>query len=210
MFDDRILSLQALPFLWPYGACALAAFLMGAFPFGLVLARLAGFGDLRRIGSGNIGATNALRTGSKALAAAVLVLDGGKGAGAVWLAMQAGGPDFAAIATVAAVAGHIFPPWLRFRGGKGVATLLGAVFALSWPAGAMAGAVWLAVAGASRISSLAGMAAALALPAALWLATRDPAYTQAAALAALLVIARHGGNLRRLLRGEEPRIGTGR
>lgn len=210
LFDDRILSPEALPFLWPYAACALASFLLGSFPFGLILARLAGFGDLRRIGSGNIGATNALRTGSKALAVATLALDGGKGAAAVWLAARAGGPDFAAIATVCAVAGHVFPPWLGFRGGKGVATALGTVFALSWPAGALAAAVWLAVAAATRISSLASLAAVATLPAALWFVARDPAYVQTIALAALLVATRHRGNIQRLLRGEEPRIGSGR
>ena len=210
LFDDRILSPEALPFLWPYAACGLAAFLLGSLPFGLILARLAGFGDLRRIGSGNIGTTNALRTGSKALAAATLVLDGGKGAAAVWLAAQAGGPDFDAIAAVCAVAGHVLPPWLGFRGGKGVATALGTVFALSWPAGAMAAAVWLAVAATTRISSLASLATAAALPVALWFVARDPAYVQATILAALLVAARHRGNIRRLLRGEEPRIGSKR
>ena len=167
MFDDRILSVEALPFLWPLAACALAAYLLGSVPFGLVLARMAGLGDIREVGSGNIGATNALRAGGKPLAAAVLLLDGGKGAAAVVAGFGVGGHDFAVVAALCAVVGHVFPVWLRFRGGKGLATYLGVTLGLSLPAGLAAVAVWLAVAAAVRISSVAGIASALAAPVAL-------------------------------------------
>ncbi len=207
MFDDRILSVDALPFLWPHAVCALAAYLLGSVPFSLVLTRMAGLGDIRKIGSGNIGATNVLRTGNKPLAAAVVLLDGGKGAAAVVAGFGVGGHDFAVIAALGAVLGHMFPVWLRFRGGKGVATCLGVTLGLSWPAGLVAGAVWLAAAAAVRMSSVGGMASALAAPAALWYVTGDMQYVQTSALIAVLVVARHRANIRRLLRGEEPRIG---
>src|SRR6202041_1756266 len=148
------------------GALALAlGYLLGSIPFGLVLTRLAGTGDLRSIGSGNIGATNVLRTGRKGLAAATLVLDGLKGAAAVliaraWLEDQ----DTALLAGLAAVLGHLFPVWLRFKGGKGVATGLGVLIAAAWPIGLAACAVWLVVAGISRFSSLAALAAFASAP----------------------------------------------
>lgn len=207
MFDPRILSVEALPFLWPYAAAALLAWLAGSIPFGLILARFAGLGDIRGIGSGNTGATNVLRAGSRTAAAATVVLDAGKGLAAVLLAHEFGGPDFAVIAAVSAVAGHMFPPWLRFRGGKGVATCLGVTLGLSWSAGFIAMATWLAAAGASRRSSVAGMAAAAAAPIALWLVANDMQYARTAGLIAVLVVIRHHANIRRLLRSEEPRIG---
>lgn len=207
MFDDRILSVEALPFLWPLAACALAAYLLGSVPFGLVLARMAGLGDIREVGSGNIGATNALRAGGKPLAAAVLLLDGGKGAAAVVAGFGVGGHDFAVVAALCAVVGHVFPVWLRFRGGKGLATCLGVTLGLSLPAGLAAIAVWLAVAAAVRISSVAGIASALAAPVALRYVTGDAQYVQISVVVAVLVVARHHANVRRLLRGQEPRIG---
>ena len=131
----------------------------------------------------------------------------GKGAGAVLVAFDIGGPDFAIVAAVCAVLGHVLSPWLRFRGGKGVATALGVTFGLAWPAGLIAAAGWLAAAGATRISSVGGMAAAVAAPAALWFVTRDMPYVQTSVVIAIIVLARHCGNVRRLLRGQEPRIG---
>src|SRR5579871_4952020 len=151
-------------YVWPYYAAALVAYLMGSIPFGLVLTRLAGLGDLRQIGSGSIGATNVLRTGNKTLAALTVLLDGGKGALAVLIA-RAFGPDFAVIAGGAAVIGHLFPVWLRFRGGKGVATALGVWLAIAWPVGVAACATWLAVAALMRYSSLAGLVSVVAAPA---------------------------------------------
>src|SRR6187200_2097210 len=138
-------------------------YLLGSIPFGLLLARLGGKGDIRDIGSGNIGATNVLRTGSKGLAAATLLLDGAKGFLAVWLAWRYL-PDGAPLAALGAVLGHCFPVWLRFKGGKGVATMLGVCLGLGWPIGLAYAAVWLAVLAATRISSASGMSAAVAAP----------------------------------------------
>lgn len=185
---------------------ALVGFALGSIPFGLLLTRAAGLGDLRRLGSGNIGATNVLRTGRRDLAAATLLLDAGKGAAAVLIADWGGAPSAAAVAAVAAVAGHVFSPWLGFAGGKGVATGLGALAAAAWPVGLTAAAVWLAVAGIARISSLAALAAFAAAPVAA-LAWADRAGVAAAATIAVLVWLRHAGNIRRLIAGTEPRIG---
>ncbi len=199
------------PISWGFaGPYLLAAFgggyLLGAIPFGFLLARLAGLGDIRGIGSGNIGATNVLRTGRKGLAAATLLLDGGKGAGAVLLA-GIWGPDMQLVAALGAVLGHIFPVWLRFQGGKGVATALGAVLAFSWPAGLAACATWLLVAGLLRYSSLAALASLLAAPLYIWLFTRDLQLVELVAVLAAMVWIRHRANINRLLKGEEPRIG---
>ena len=146
-----------------YLAAALGGYLLGSIPFGLILSRLAGHGDIRRIGSGNIGATNVLRTGDKRLALATLLLDGGKGAAAVLLAAS-WGEQAALIAGGAVVLGHNFPVWLNFRGGKGVATTLGVLLALAWPVGLLVIAVWLASALAFRYSSLAALMALAASP----------------------------------------------
>jgi glycerol-3-phosphate acyltransferase PlsY len=182
------------------------AYLLGSVPFGIVIARLFGLGDLRKIGSGNIGATNVLRTGNKAAAAFTLIGDAGKGAAAVLLARALVGEDAAQVAGFAAFLGHCFPVFLRFHGGKGVATFLGTLLALSLPLGLAACATWLAVAGLLRISSLAALVAAVAAPAwALWLG--PDAVLLAAALAALILY-RHMANIRRLAAGEEPRIGA--
>ncbi|MCH8998649.1 MAG: glycerol-3-phosphate 1-O-acyltransferase PlsY [Proteobacteria bacterium] len=191
----------------PYLLAAFAGgYLLGSIPFGLLLARLAGLGDIRGIGSGNIGATNVLRTGRKGLAAATLLLDGGKGAGAVLLA-GLWGPDLQLMAALGAVLGHIFPLWLRFRGGKGMATVLGVLLALAWQAGLAACATWLLVAGLLRYSSLATLLSVAAAPLYIWLFTRDLQLVELIAVLAALVWIRHRVNIARLLKGEEPKIG---
>jgi len=188
-------------------AVALAfGYLLGSIPFGLILTQIAGLGDIRQIGSGNIGATNVLRTGNKALAAATLLLDGGKGAVAVLVARYLFGPDAAIVAGAGAFLGHLFPVWLKFRGGKGVATTLGIVLAIAWPVGLIACAVWLAVALLFRYSSLAALIAVAAAPIAAWFLANH----QTAGLAlflAVLVWLRHHENIGRLLKGEESKIG---
>ncbi|MEL7183495.1 MAG: glycerol-3-phosphate 1-O-acyltransferase PlsY [Pseudomonadota bacterium] len=184
---------------------AILAYLLGSVPFGIVMSRLFGLGDLRQIGSGNIGATNVLRTGNKPAAALTLIGDAGKGGAAVLLARALVGEDAAQIAGVAAFLGHCFPIYLRFRGGKGVATFLGTLLALSFPLGAAACLSWLVCAGVFRISSLAALVAAGSVPVwALWL--RPEAWVFGAALA-VLIFYRHEANIRRLLAGDEPRIG---
>jgi len=188
---------------WVYAA--LLAYLIGSIPFGLLLAKAAGKGDIRRIGSGNIGATNVLRTGSKALAAAVLLLDLAKGFLAVSAAWRLF-PEAVAVAALAAVIGHCFPVWLKFKGGKGVATNAGVSFGLGWPIGVAYGLVWLGVLAMTRISSLAGMSAVIAavIAAALLGFTE---FVPVFAAIALLVIGLHRENIRRLMAGEEPRVG---
>ncbi len=193
---------------WPYFACALAlGYAIGAIPFGLLLTRLAGLGDIRAIGSGNIGATNVLRTGSKPLAAATLLLDAAKGAGAVLLAAR-WGPDITILAALGAFLGHLFPVWTRFRGGKGVATALGIMLALAWPAGLLACLIWLAVAAALRYSSLSALVALALAPVLMW-QFGDPQRMEFTILMAVGVWLRHVANIRRLLTGTEPRIGAG-
>jgi acyl phosphate:glycerol-3-phosphate acyltransferase len=186
----------------------LVGYLFGSIPFGLLLSRLAGLGDIRKIGSGNIGTTNVLRTGSKGLAALTLVCDAGKGSAAV-LIMGQWGQDLALLAGFFAVIGHNFPLWLKFRGGKGVATTLGVLLALAWPAGLIACAVWLAVAVAFRYSSLAALAALAVAPVAMY-ALAGARQAVLAALLAVLGAARHHANIGRLIRGEEARIEKGR
>jgi glycerol-3-phosphate acyltransferase PlsY len=185
---------------------AVAGYLLGSIPFGLILTELAGLGDVRKIGSGNIGATNVLRTGNKALALATLLLDAGKGAAAVVAARLLFGPEAAIIAAAAALLGHMFPAWLRFRGGKGVATGLGALLAIAWPVGLIACAVWLLAALLFRYSSLAALLALAAAPTAAWFLA-DRQIAGLALFLAVLVWLRHHENIRRLLKGEESKIG---
>ncbi|HTC08372.1 MAG TPA: glycerol-3-phosphate 1-O-acyltransferase PlsY [Acetobacteraceae bacterium] len=181
-------------------------YLLGATPFGLLLTRAAGLGDIRAIGSGNIGATNVLRTGRKGLAAATLVLDALKGAAAVGIAMGIGGAEPALWAGLGAVFGHLFPVWLRFKGGKGVATSYGVLFAAAWPVGLAAGAVWLVVAGLARRSSLAALSS-FALAPLFAIVLANTGIVKLALVIAVLVFIRHHANIRRLLAGTEPRIG---
>jgi acyl phosphate:glycerol-3-phosphate acyltransferase len=189
---------------WPFFAAAILAYLLGSIPFGLVLTRLAGYGDIRAIGSGNIGATNVLRTGSKMLALLTMVLDCAKGAVAVLLGAQFG-PDMAVISGAAVFLGHLFPPWLRFKGGKGVATAGGVLLAIAWPVGLITLAAWLAVAVVLRYSSLAALIACATAVVAGWLLV-DPQRAELITLIAVLVVLRHHSNIRRLLHGEESKI----
>jgi glycerol-3-phosphate acyltransferase PlsY len=194
---------------WPYLLAVLfAGYLLGSIPFGLILTRLAGLGDIRRIGSGNIGATNVLRTGNKALAAATLLLDGGKGAVAALVAQHVYGPDAAIVAGAGAFLGHLFPVWLKFRGGKGVATTIGIFLAIAWPVGVIACAVWLLVALVFRYSSLAALIAVAAAPVAAWFLANHQTAGLALFLAAVVWL-RHHENIGRLLRGQESRIRLG-
>jgi len=180
-------------------------YLLGSIPFGLVITRIAGMGDIRAIGSGNIGATNVLRTGNKLLAALTLLGDAGKGAVAVLIA-RALGPESAAIAGLGAFLGHLFPVWLGFKGGKGVATYLGVLAAYAWPAALAFAGFWLAVAFLTRYSSLAALIAAAATPVVL-AALNDWLGVGLFTVLTVLVFIRHHANLSRLMRGEESRIG---
>ena len=187
-------------------ATAVLAYLLGAVPFGLVMARLFGLGDIRQIGSGNIGATNVLRTGSKPAAALTLVLDAGKGGIAVLVARALVAEDAAQVAGFAAFLGHCFPVYLGFKGGKGVTTFLGTLLALFWPAGIAACLTWLLTAAISRISSLSALVAAALTP--VWVSVLGmPQAGLVTALLAALIFMRHDANVKRLLKGEEPRIG---
>jgi acyl phosphate:glycerol-3-phosphate acyltransferase len=183
-------------------------YLLGSIPFGIVLTKLTGGPDLRAIGSGNIGATNVLRTGKKGLAAATLLGDMFKGTVAVLIALRLFGADAALLAGFGAFLGHIFPVWLRFNGGKGVATYIGVLLALAWPVAALFGIVWLAVAFATRYSSLAALIASALTPIALWLwALPHPAILFA--VLTVLLWAKHHANIRRLIDGSEGKIKLG-
>ncbi|MBY0136810.1 glycerol-3-phosphate 1-O-acyltransferase PlsY [Paracoccus yeei] len=185
---------------------AVLGYLLGSIPFGIVITRALGLGDLRQIGSGNIGATNVLRTGNKPAALATLLLDSGKGAIAVLLARWLAGPDAALVAGAAAFLGHLFPVWLGFKGGKGVATFLGTVLALDWRLGLIACGLWLLTAAAGRISSLSALAAAALTPALAWWLD-GPRMAVVTGLMAVLIFIRHHANIGRILAGTEPRIG---
>ena len=191
----------------PLIIAAIAGYLLGSVPFGLVLTRLAGLGDIRQIGSGNIGATNVLRTGHKGLALATLLLDGGKGAMAVGLVWALLGRDLVPVAGFAAVLGHNFPVWLGFKGGKGVATTFGTLMAASWPVGLACCGTWIVTAALFRFSSLAALVG-LALSPGFALYFAGPQYAIMAAGLAVLGFYRHKSNIIRLIRGEEPRIGA--
>ncbi|MNU30594.1 glycerol-3-phosphate 1-O-acyltransferase PlsY [Brevundimonas sp. CEF1] len=204
----------AAPALLTLGLVAIGGYLLGSIPFGVVLTRAAGAGDVRNIGSGNIGATNVLRTGRKDLAIATLILDAGKGAIALLIARHLFGETAGAIAGGAAFMGHLFPVWLGFKGGKGVATFFGLILAACWPLGLLAAATWLIVAFALRYSSLAALVAAaltplyalLPLPA---LGLPAPASILILAIfTAVLIYIRHHENIARLLKGAEPKIGA--
>jgi glycerol-3-phosphate acyltransferase PlsY len=197
------------PISWSYSApfylAALAGgYLLGSIPFGLILTRLAGLGDIRAIGSGNIGATNVLRTGRKGLAAATLLLDGLKGAAAVLIGGY-WGPDTAILAGGGAFLGHLFPAWLKFKGGKGVATALGILLAISWPLSLIAIGIWLLMAFLFRYSSLAALTAAAAVPPAAWL-IENLQVAEFCLFLTVLVWLRHADNIRRLLQGKESKI----
>ena len=190
----------------------LLGYLSGSIPFGLLLAKAAGKGDIRSIGSGNIGATNVLRTGSKGLAAATLALDFAKGLAPVVVARALFGTADAAfdpvpLAALGAVLGHCFPIWLGFKGGKGVATNAGVSFGLAWPIGLAYALVWIAVLAVGRISSVAGMAAVVAAALAAWV-LGYPQFVPVLAIIALLIIWLHRANIGRLMRGEEPKVGS--
>jgi len=204
---------------WPLFAIALVGgYLLGSIPFGLVLTKMAGLGDIRSIGSGNIGATNVLRTGRKGLAAATVLLDGGKGAVAVLVFWLLFGVAASLFAGFGALLGHLFPVWLRFKGGKGMATTLGVLLAVKFPLGVIACLAWLAVAVLFRMSSLASLSAAAIAAGCGWLFAFVQTHwgwsnTGVAILAtaiAVLVFAKHHENIDRLLKGTEPKIGQGK
>ncbi|WP_274424509.1 glycerol-3-phosphate 1-O-acyltransferase PlsY [Chelativorans sp. YIM 93263] len=201
---SEFLSWSALPVLL---ASLVFGYLLGSIPFGLVLTRLAGLGDVRKIGSGNIGATNVLRTGNKALAALTLLLDALKGTAAVLLAGLFG-PDYAALAAgLGAFLGHLFPIWIGFKGGKGVATYLGVLLPIAWPGALVFAIAWLGTASLTRYSSLAALVAAVCVPVSLFLLDYiHPA--QLFVLLTLLVFFKHRGNIARLIDGSESRIGA--
>lgn len=188
------------------GAAALLGYALGSVPFGLVITRLAGLGDIRDIGSGNIGATNVLRTGNKLLALLTLICDSGKGAAAGLGAAHFLGIEAGLVAGFMAVFGHNFPVWLKFKGGKGVATTLGVLLASAWMVGAAACATWLLVAGLFRYSSLAALLALAAAPGFAWWFGRTDVALMATGLAVLAIL-RHHQNIARLMRGEETKIG---
>jgi acyl phosphate:glycerol-3-phosphate acyltransferase len=193
----------ALPY---YAAAFCFGYLLGSIPFGLVITRLAGTQDLRTIGSGNIGATNVLRTGRKELAALTLLCDALKGMAAVLIAFHFGGQDLAVLAALGAFLGHLFPVWLKFDGGKGVATYIGLLIAFAWQAALAFGVVWLVIAALTRYSSVAGLLASVASVLFLWF----DGYLQEAQLFAILTVliwAKHHHNIRRLMAGTESKIG---
>ena len=189
-----------------YPLALVIGYLLGSIPFGLVLTKLAGTQDLRTIGSGNIGATNVLRTGRKGLAAATLIFDALKGTAAVLVGGYLGGPDAAMLGGLGAFLGHLFPVWLKFRGGKGVAVYIGILIGLIWPAAILFCLIWLALAFALRYSSLSALTASVITPIVLWLVGHTALATLFAALTLLLVYM-HRENIKRLMAGTEGKIG---
>tara|TARA_A100001037_G_scaffold254525_1_gene239663 strand:- start:1711 stop:2352 length:642 start_codon:yes stop_codon:yes gene_type:complete len=194
-------------FAWPYLLTAfIGGYSIGAIPFGLIFTKLSGAGDIRDIGSGNIGATNVLRTGKKGVAAATLLADILKGAFATLLGKMFG-PDIAVLAATGAFLGHLFPIWLKFKGGKGVATAIGIILSLSWSSGLIAIGVWVMTALLFRYSSLAALLAAIAAPFSAWWLS-SPQFTELFILISTLIWIRHHSNIRRLLIGKESKIGA--
>ena len=194
-------------FTWPFALGFLGGYLFGSVPVGWLLTRMSGLGDIRNIGSGNIGATNVLRTGRKGLALMTLLLDVGKGAGAVLIA-QTLVPDMAIIAAAGVILGHMFPVWLKFNGGKGVAPSLGVMLGLAWPAGVLMFGVWLLVLAVTRISSLAALVAAVSTPVAAKFFASPQVFEFSLFMIALVII-RHRENIVRLVQGKEPKVGGG-
>ena len=188
---------------------AIGGYLLGSIPFGLVLTKLAGLGDVRAIGSGNIGATNVLRTGRKDLALATLLLDAGKGGIAVLIvaSLTDGAEAAMSVAGAAAFLGHCYPAWLSFKGGKGVATFLGTLLALHWPVGLVICAIWLVTAFATRISSLSALVAAGLAPVVM-LVMNQPIMAAATLFMTALILVRHRANIQRIMAGTEPKIGN--
>jgi len=204
MFIDPISVEYSAPY---YAAALVFGYLLGSIPFGLLFTRMAGLGDIRSVGSGNIGATNVLRTGNRWVAFATLIADGGKGAAAVLIARYFAGDAMAVLAGTAAFVGHIFPVWLKFKGGKGVATFLGLTLALNFWIGLAACATWLATAAVTRISSLSALVAAALAPVYFWIMDHW-LIIPFAIFYAVLIFLRHRDNIRRILAGEEPKIGA--
>ena len=191
------------------GLVALGGYLLGSIPFGVIATRLGGAGDIRAVGSGNIGATNVLRTGRRDLAAITLIGDGAKGAlAALLVRFLLHDEVLVTVAAGAAFIGHLFPVWLGFRGGKGVATFFGTLLAVAWPVGLAAGATWLLIAGITRYSSLAALTAVVLAPILMFVLDQEPiARVYLALFMAVLIFVRHHENIGRLLKGQEPRIG---
>ncbi|MDB5525671.1 MAG: plsY [Rhizobium sp.] len=201
--DDLLLwQIAAMPAI----IAAVLGYLSGSVPFGLILTRMAGLGDVRSIGSGNIGATNVLRTGNKGLAAATLILDALKGTVPALLGMHFLGVEGGVIAGFAAFLGHLFPVWLGFKGGKGVATYIGVMFGLNWQMGLLFIAVWIATAAITRYSSLSALVATVAIPVVQWV-TGDHKIAALAAIMSVIVWIKHHANISRLLSGTESKIG---
>lgn len=201
MPDPINLSLS-LPF---YSAALVFGYLLGSIPFGLLLTKFAGLGDIRQVGSGNIGATNVLRTGNKSLAVLTLLLDAGKGILAAMIG-KSFGPDIAVIAGFGSFLGHLFPIWLKFRGGKGVATYFGIAIGLYWPVALMALGTWLLVAVVTRYSSLSALSAALLTPAYFWMLAQYQ-LAELFVVLGILIFLRHRENIKRLIAGSETKIG---
>ena len=193
--------------LFVLAVCLVGGYLLGSVPFGVLATRFGGAGDVRKIGSGNIGATNVLRTGRKDLAAITLIGDAGKGALAVLLARALWGETAGALAGGAAFLGHLFPIWLGFKGGKGVATALGIMLAAAWPVGLLALATWAIVLSACRISSLSALVASALAPIYAVLVHAPPPVRWLILFAAVLVVLRHRANIARLMGGQEPKLG---
>jgi len=196
-------------FAWPYYLAALAfGYLLGSIPFGLVITRMAGLGDIRKIGSGNIGTTNVLRTGRKSLAAATLLGDALKGTVAVVIVNLYYGQEMALIAGLGAFLGHLFPVWLKFKGGKGVATYLGILLGIFWPMGLIFAALWIGMALAFRFSSLSALTASLATPVLLYFGFQQFQMAEMLLVLTVLLWIKHHENISRLLRGQESKIGS--